>query len=206
MTGVQTCALPISGVGMDMGYDKTVDATPSTITIDLKETLPTDIPATLTYKVYAANSLEAKKTLRTNRLVKINCSSAGVSGPYYLGFSDIYAIRKVIKKSGGAPSSMTDGTDVTKYFFLNNGQKDTHYDIGFVTKSGSLALATNDYLMFELDYFYPNYSGRGGFFTIDSYPIEDNKNLATDSTIRTENVPVYVSNGSTQYDLRNYID
>lgn len=198
--------IDLSGVGLDAGAERTVTATPTSLSIDLKETFPSDKAASLTYKLYASNSPEAVKTLRTRRLVKISCATAGVMGPFYLGFADVYGIRKIVKKSGGAPSSMTDGVDVTKYFTLNNGQKDTHYDIAFINKSGSLALSSSDYLMIEFDYFYPNYSGRGGFFTVDSYPIQDNDALSTENTIRTENIPLYIANGSDVCDLKNYID
>jgi hypothetical protein len=200
--------IDITGVGLDSGAQRSVSVTPTSMTIDLKETFPTAVAnTTLTYKLYVSNSSEAVKKLKTQRLVKINCATAGIVGPFYLGFSDVYAVRKIVKKTGSAPSSMTDGTDVTKYFTLNNGQKDTHYDIAFVQKSGALALTATDYLMIELDYFEPDYSGKGGFFTVDSYPIQDNDTLFNaNNNIRTENIPVYISNGSTICDLKNYID
>lgn len=200
--------IDLTGVGSSSGAQRTVTATPTSLSIDLKENFPIAVAnTTLTYKLYVTNASEAVKKLKTNRLVKINCATAGVTGPYYLGFSDVYAIRKIVKKNGSSPSSMTDGTDVTKFFTLNNGQKDTHYDIAFIQKSGALAISATDYLMIELDYFEPDYSGKGGFFTIDSYPIQDNDNLFNaNNNIRTENIPVYVSNGSTACDLKNYID
>lgn len=198
--------IDLTGVGLTAGNQRTVSVTPTSISIDLKETLPRDIAATLTYKLYVANSNEVVKTLKPHRFVKIDCSTAGVAGPFSLGFSDVYAIRNVILKNGSAPTSLTDGTDVTNYFTLNNGQTDTMYDIGFISKSGSLSLKSTDYLLVELDYFSPNYTGRGGFFTVDSYPIQDNPILAKETTIRTQDLPLYVSKGSTSYDLRNYVD
>lgn len=200
--------IDLTGVGSATGAQRTVTATPTSLSVDLKESFPTSVAnTTLTYKVYVSNSSEAVKKLKTRRLVKIDCSTAGITGPYYLGFSDVHVIRKIIKKTASAPSSMDDGTVVTKFFSLNNGQKDTHYDIAFIQKSSSLPLNANDYLMIELDYFEPDYSGRGGFFTVDSYPIQDNDNLFDENAnIRTENIPVYISNGSTICDLKNYID
>lgn len=195
----------LAGVGLDAGQKRTVSVTPTSVTIDLKETLPDDVDVSLSYPLYVTNSSPAAKVLNPGRIVKIDCSTAGVTGPFYLGFSDVYGIRKIIRKTGSAPDSLTDGVDVTKYFLLNNGQKDTHYDIGYITKSGSLSLLSNDHLMVELDYFTPSYAGKGGFFTVDSYPVQDDDSLSTSTTIRTENIPVHIS-GTDAYDLRNYID
>ena len=145
MTGVQTCALPIS-----------------------------------------------TKALNPARYVKINCSTAGTTGPFCLGFSDVYRISKVVQKTGSAPTSLTDGTDVTQYFILDNGQRDDRYELASIKRNG-IALGATDYLLVELDYFAPTYTGRSAFFSVDSYPIQDNSAISTASTIRTENIPVFTS-------------
>lgn len=197
----------MSGRGLDAGVDRTVTATPTLLTFDLKETYTTTKSITATYKLATTQLPEASKTLNPARYVAISCASAGVAGPFCLGFSDVYKINNIVQKTGSSPSSLTDGTDVTNYFRLDNGQRDTYYELGSIVKSPNLTLGATDYLLISLDYFTPSFSSRGGFFTIDSYPIQDDDALATTSTIRTENVPVFVSPISGyQYDLRNYLD
>lgn len=197
----------LGGKGVTAGVERTVSATPTTLTIDIKETLPQEIDCTVTYKLATTQSTEAAKALRPNRFVKIDCSTAGTTGPFNLGFSDVLRIRNVIKKNGGAPSSLSDGTNVTSYFRLDNGQRDTKYELATLIKSNSLALSASDFLLVELDYFYPNFTSRAGYYSINSYPVEDNDANTSNSTIRTENIPVYTSpTTGLRYDLRNFLD
>ena len=197
----------LNGVGVDAGTQRTISATSSTLTVDLKETIGSDRDITITYKVASTLSSEKIKTLKPNRYMVINCATAGTTGPFCLGFSDVYQVRNVIKKTGSIPSNLADGTNVTRYFTVDNGQRDTMYDLATIIKNPSITLGATDYLLVELDYFEPTSSGRAGFYTIDSYPVEDNDANSSNSTIRTENIPVYVSPTSrVSYDLRNFID
>ena len=197
----------LNGVGVDAGAQRTVTATSTTLTVDLKENVGSDRDITITYKVASTLSSEKIKTLKPNRYVVINCATAGTTGPFGLGFSDVYQVRNIVKKTGSAPANLADGTNVTRYFTVDNGQRDTMYDLAKIFKSSSISLGSTDYLLVELDYFEPTTSGKAGFYAIDSYPIEDNDANSTNSTIRTENIPVYVSSTSqVSYDLRNHID
>ena len=196
----------MTGVGITAGTPRTITTTPTSFTIDIKETLPQAPPITVTYKVASTQTTVATKILKPNRYVIISCDTAGTKGPFCLGLPDVYMIKSITRKSGSAPASTGDGVDVTKYFTLDNGQKDTVYDLASIRKSQGIDLIPGDYLLVCLDYFSPNFSGTGGFFTIDSYPINDTANTLS-SEIRTEDIQLYksVSSGLT-YDLRNQID
>jgi hypothetical protein len=100
----------------------------------------------------------------------------------------------VTLKTGSAATSVSDGTDVTSRFVLDNGQRDTFYDLANLNKVTGFNVGATDYLLVNLDYFVPNYSAAGSFFTIDSYPINDGN--TTSSQIRTEDIPVYISSAS----------
>lgn len=198
--------IDLTGKGSAAGTTRTVSTTPTSITIDLKETFTSAIDCTVTYKLARTSAQEISKILNPNRFVKINCSTAGTTGPYRLGYSDVYRIRNVIKKNGSAPTSLTDGTNVTSYFTFDNGQRDTHYDIATITPRG-ITIDAADYLLVELDYFSPNFSSRAGYFSMDSYPVQDNDTLSSNTTIRTEQIPVFKSPISGKsYDLRNHFD
>ena len=198
----------LTGKGVKAGGTRTVTmgASNTSFSIDLKEDLPSTIGATVTYKVAKRNAAEATKALNPNRYVKISCATAGTAGPFCLGFSDVYQIRKIVLKTGSAPTTLTDGTDVTSYFVLDNGQRDDRYELASIRRNG-ISLGATDYLLVELDYFVPTYTGRSAFFSINSYVIEDNSANATSSTIRTENIPVFSSPiTGLKYDLRNQLD
>ena len=201
--------IDLAGKGSLAGATRTVSATSTSLSVDLKETFPSTLNATLSYRLARTTAAEVEKLKRENRYVKINCNTntKTTSGPYDLGFSDVYKIKSIRLASGSYPASNTAGTDVTTLFKFDSGQRDNLYDHGTITPNG-IGLTSSDRLLVELDYFEPNFTSRAGYFSIDSYPIEDDDtsfNSATD--IRTENVGIYKSpvNGK-EYNLRNYLD
>lgn len=199
--------IDFSKVGSDSGQQRTIAATSTQLSFDAKETALSGKSVSVLSRVSRSGALEVVKTLRPIRYVKIDCSShpSGTTGPYSLGFTDVYKIRKILKKTSSYPSSMSDtsATDVTNSFVFDNGQRDTHYDLATITPK--INLVATDRLLIELDYFGSDFTSRSGYYTIDSYPINDDNPSSTE--IRTENVPVYKSpTTGINYDLRNYID
>ena len=200
----------MTGKGSAAGATRTVTATSGVsgaLTFDLKEVFPSTLNATLTYKMARTSAKELEKQKKAGRYVRINCNTAGTTGPYDLGFSDVYQVKSIRLGSGSYPASNTAGTDVTSLFKVDNGQRDSYYDHGTITPTG-IGLTSSDRLLVELDYFEPNFTSRAGYFSIDSYPIEDDDALFNSATnIRTENVPVYKSPVSgKEFNLRNYLD
>jgi hypothetical protein len=201
--------ITLTGIGSDAGSQRTITATDTTLRFDLKETFPSVFYVTVSYPIVRSGALEIEKNLNISRYVKINCANnvAGIVGPYDLGFSDVYRIRSIRARTDGVyPTSNTNGSNVMSSFVFSNGQKDTHYDHATITPT--VTLDTNTRLLVELDYFTPDFTNRGGYFSIDSYPIEDDDTLFDPTTdIRTENVPIFKSpiNGAS-YDLRNCLD
>ncbi len=199
--------IDLTNKGFTAGVERTVSTIPTKLTIDLKETFPTDISATITTQAVRKGStaLEIEKSLVPSIFVKINCANsiAGTTGPYSLGISDVYQIRSIRRKSNDYPANTADGVEVKSQFVFDNGQRDSFYDHATITPTSSLQ--TTDRLLVELDYFNPVYSSGKGYFTIDSYPVNDN--IVSNTTIRTENIPIFTSPRSKLvYDLRNHID
>jgi hypothetical protein len=186
------------------GLKRVVSTTSSQLSFDLKEIYPASMSGKVTYQVVRTNTAGVTKNLSQERYVKINCSTAGTVGPFNLGFADVYRIRKIVRKSGSYPTSLSDGTDVTSLFTFDNGQRDMYYEHGSIKPN--FALSSSDRLLVQLDYFIPTSSPGFGYFSVESYPIDDDNSPAA-RTIRTENIPIYKSpTTGTTYDLRNYID
>lgn len=197
----------LTGKGFAAGAERVVTTAPTTLTFDLKETYSTNPSVTITTQVSrkGTSAKEITKILRPSRYVKINCANsyAGTTGPYSLGVSDLYRVRNIRKASNNYPTSNTNGTDVTSQFVIDSGQKDSFYDHATITPISTLQ--STDRLLVEFDFFEPDYSQGKGFFTIDSYPVNDG--LVSDTTIRTENIPIFTSPRTKLiYDLRNHID
>lgn len=199
--------IDLTSLGMGSGTTRSVSVITGTQTLEvnLGEIFPASTPAAVSFRVVRKTAVQTRKELRPSRYVKINCANhvATTTGPYNLGFSDVYRIKSIVKKSSSFPTSNTDGTIVTSQFILDNGQKDASYDTATIKPTSSLA--STDRLLVELDYFAPDFSVGKGFFTVDSYPANDRTSSAT--TISTAEIPIYTSPSSgKRYDLRNHID
>ncbi len=192
--------------GAAAGTDRTIEVVSTTsAAFDMKETLSGSVTATVQSKINKVDAREIAKELRSNRYVIINAATAGTTGPYNLGVSDAFRLKSVRIKSGTTFSTTSEGTDVTSLFKLDSGQRDTHYDHASIIKAGA-TIANNSYLLVKFDYFNPDFSQGSGYFSVDSYPINDTVSGAT-TTIRTEEIPVYTSTvSSRRFDLRNCID
>jgi len=198
--------IDMSLIGSAAGAERTISATPTQLSFDLKEqlsgTMP--VPGSIGYRVSSITSPQINKTLRPDRFVKVNCLTHSTStlGPYTLGFSDVYRIKE-IRKHSALFTSNTEGSNVTSQFVFNTGQKDGYYDHAFITPKTPLTASDN--LLVRLDYFSPDLTVGQGFFSIDSYPIDDV--TPSQTTIQTAEIPIYKSPTSgVEYDLRNYLD
>lgn len=117
---------------------------------------------------------------------------------FVLNHSDVYRIRKILVGVGKA----TPTVDLTNYFDLDTGQRDTHYDRGRIVLKSHLTLPqindlanTNDnFYVFQVEYDYFE-STKGHYFTVSSY-----------RDIHYRKIPTYVDAAKNNYPLRNVID
>jgi hypothetical protein len=198
--------IDMASKGQDAGTTRSAAETGTdTLVINLQETYDSTFSSSLTYKVSRAAGVERTKTLANNRVVLIDCSShfTGANGPFSLGMSDIYQVRQ-IRVDTSAHTDLTSGRNVTDRFTINKGQKDAIYDHGTVTPTG-ITLTTSDHLIIEFDAFIPSYSTGYGYFSVDSYPVDDTSSEA--DKIKTENIPLFISPTTRQtYDLKDSLD
>ena len=208
----------LSGKGANTGADRTATVASSTsVNFDIKEELRSAVNVRVITKLRKQNGREKSKQLRVKRLVQLfvgnnalaNTASGSnnFEGPYNLGFSDVFNIN-FVRKHSSAFTSATQGTDVTSDFLLDFGQRDNFYDHGKIKKApdSALQIANTDYLLVSLDYFAHDTSQGTGYFTVDSYPIND-ANTSSNVAIHTAEIPVYTSpTTGREYDLRGHID
>lgn len=195
--------LDLNVKGVDAGTTRTVTGISSSqVTVDLKETLPSSTPVYATYKLSRSPAREIAKTLNPNRYVQIDCSASGTTGPFNLGFSDLYQVRE-IRLDSSPFTSATQGSNVTSSFIVDNGQRDDFYDHAKITPK--ISLSSGNYILVKLDYFSPDFSQGASYFSVDSYPIDDN--VISNTTIQTSEIPIYVSSTTgDSRDLRNFLD
>ena len=201
--------IDLNKIGSTGGATRTITSTASTISIDLKESLYASVPVNVSYISTRTSAYEATKSLLPSRYVQINTTtnSGTTSGPYSLGWADVYRVRSIRQKAGPF-SATSDGTDVTTNFIIDNGQRDSYYEHATITPKS--ALSTNQNLLVEFDVFVPNFgasSPGAGYFSVDSYPVDDTTAPTPSTKIRTENIPLYTSSSTGYiYDLRDFLD
>lgn len=196
--------IDLTSKGVDAGTERLVTVTNTdTLTFDLQETYTENISALISIDAFRSSAIQIKKTLRPNRFVKFTCSTLGsLTGPIDLGFSDVYKIRQ-IRKDTSAFTTSNQGQDVTNSFLFDNGQRDDFYTHATITPN--ITLTSSDYLLVELDYFYIDMSQGVGYFSIDSYTIDDVD--PSDTELMTHEIPVYKSPiTGAYYNLRNMLD
>lgn len=191
------------------GVTRSVTVTSSTsLSFDLKETLSTTVSASVLTNLTKTEAQEIKKIYRKNRFVviRLNTNTAGLTGPWNLGISDVIQINSVRLKSS-AFTGESEGTLVTKYFALDDGQKDNLYDHAKLRKLSGVTIDSSSYLLVNLDYFYHDFSQGTGYFSVDSYPIDDINGSANTSAITTSQIPKFVSKTTgITYNLRDSLD
>lgn len=146
-----------------------------------------------------------KKILETV-YVKIDCNTAinTSTGPWSVGFPDVYSIDKVYVGSAGVYQDANTAADKTSYFVLNSNQKDDYYGLSTISKKSGLSLTSSSNLVVKLTRFKKDTTDNG-FFTVSSYPIDD-ANTANTAAIQTYEIPTFTSSDGVIYDLRDVVD
>lgn len=186
-----------------------IEVSSSTIAeFDLKETFDATASVSVITPLSKIDAKEMLKILRADRYVIINTATnaANTVGPWNLGLVDVKEIKSVRRKNGSTFTSDSEGTDVTSSFKLKSGQRDTFYGHDLLENSG-LTVNSGDYFLIKLDHFVHDNSQGAGYFSVDSYPIDDVNGAANTNAIMTSEIPIYVSPVSGQeFNLRDCID
>ena len=169
-------------------------------------------PEAATYDMYAqipasrviANPIQ--KVVHKNTYVKIDCETHpnGKNGPWNLGLPDVYKIANV--HFGSTYSE--DNPDYKDWFNLDTGQTDSHYGLSYLVVSPKYAGNVDDAskLLIKVNNFTANITAtKAGFFSVESYPINDD-DPENANYIQTAEVPIYYDSALVPHDLRNNID
>ena len=205
--------IDMSGVGGD-GSSRTVTVASSTsANFDIQETLSETATATVITELTKVDGQEIAKSYNSGRFVQVTVNqsdgSTNTTGPWNLGFSDAHKITEVRRKTGNSVfTTSNEGSDVTSSFTLDTGQTDNLYNHGKLKlkSSATLTPSAGDVYLVKLNYFSHDTSQGVGYFSVDSYPIDDN-NTANTTAITTQEIPIHISpvNGA-RFDLRDSID
>jgi hypothetical protein len=192
-------------INFQNSYSRTISATQSTATLNLGENITASTNCSVYFDTLWTNLAAGnKKNINRSTYIQINTSTHpnGITGPWSLGIPDVLNLNHVYVGSG---TYSTNNPDMVSSFVLDNGQRDSYYDLASISTSSPLP--SGSYLLVSVDNFTVNTSfATYGFFTANSYPIDD-ANTANTHAIRTAEIPQYVSiNTKTTVDLRDSVD
>lgn len=180
----------------------TVTAVSNTqFTIGLGTTIATGAPQTLiaSYPVIRGEAYEVKKQVNKGTFVKVDCSTAGTTGPFNLGIVDVYSIDSIWV----GPNYSENNPDRSSWFAIDNGQQITHYDHAKLIlrpeHQGKLTSASR--ILVKLNHFTANTTTGIGFFSVDSYPTRAPGAAANTTNISYDDIPEVFG-----YNLRESVD
>jgi len=178
-------------------------------------TLSNSFNATVIARLNKVDGQEESKSVVRGIYVGIRINAGGgtsyvanTTGPWNLGVSDGFKLVEVRQKSGSNFSAATEGKDVTSHFTLDSGMLDGYYSHAKLVKksTSSLTIGSTDRLLVKLDYFTHSSAGRG-YFSVDSYPVNDTTAGTDSSKIYTYEIPIFTSpTTGEKYNLRDCID
>ena len=178
-------------------------SSPGTASINLQENAT--FTADVIVSMDRATAKEKIKTLNyaTQANIQPNNHINGLSGPFGLGYGDIYQLRAVYQSSSFAAPATTSNTDVTAYYTLDNGQRDYSYEHG--TIKPITGYVPTGRLLAVFDNFTHDTSQGVGYLSVDSYPVNDT--ATSNTTILTSQIPKFTSPSTkTIYNLRDCVD
>lgn len=175
-------------------------------------TVALDLDTSTTYQIRAQvpmirnQATPIGKIVTKNAYVAINCAShpASTTGPWSLGLPDVYSVESIYVGSTFANTN----PDRKDWFSFDNGQRDNYYGLSYISVLPQFknAITSSSRILVRLNHFTPDMTAtKAGFFSIDSYPVDD-ANTANTTAVVTAQIPVYKDVSGNLYDLRNYID
>ena len=135
---------------------------------------------------------EKSKTLNTGQTQTITTQAQAQDSSISLGKADIFELTSVHMAADFSTTPTTSATDITDRFILDNGQRDSFYDIGRINYKPGAQKATGQ-LLITFKFFS---HGAGDYFSVDSYS----------GVVDYENIPAFTSPTKGILQLRDCID
>jgi len=195
--------ISLSGYG-NTGVRSVTVSTPTSVTIDIAENV-TLTGAKLIASMSRQTAREKSKLISYGDQVYIQANTHPklYTGPWSLGKGDVITVRGVYQANDFVSVPTTANTNVTAYYTFDNGQRDNAYEHG--TLSPVSGYTPTGRLLVVFDSYSHNTTQGTGYFSIDSYPIDDT--IDSNTTIITSEVPLYTSTKTGEtFDLKNCID
>jgi hypothetical protein len=187
----------------------------TTLTINLSNTanelaFSSTANVNISYNAKVSYASQITKKINRGLLIKLDLSTniAGTKGPWCLGIPDVFRLNAVyVGNSSVSPSS----TNVTRYFYVNNGQNNDFYGHSHLVllDKKKLTLTNTQYLLVEVDAFGINSPTDAGFFVIDSYALALNnatRSVMSNNYVAPVEVPDFKDSKGKIHNLAEVVD
>lgn len=191
--------LPIS----DRSEQSIAVSSNTSATIDLGRAFTAPFDATVYFDVRRTSASPAKKFLYKKAYVCIDTDThpANTVGPWSLGVPDVLFVSGVWV---GNTYSNT-GINSRALFALDSGQRDSLYSLASIEPPTGTTLSGSKILV-EFACFRPDVSQGIGYYSVDSYPVDDSGNSSS-NTVLTQSIPIYTASADGMfYPLRDCVD
>lgn len=161
----------------------------------------------MTFYALRTGATQTAKEINRSTTVLIQPANTGLdSGPWSLGLPDILNVTAVYKIANSSPDL---SNNCISDFVVDNGERDGYYELGSLSLSptANINAYSNQLMVVMVDHFTPNNTTGSGFFSIDSYPVDDTVSANTLSTVKTAEILTFFSTSQqTSYNLRDCVD
>ncbi len=135
---------------------------------------------------------EKTKTLETGKTETISTEALATENRISLGKADTFALTSVFMAPDFSTDATTSDTDITDRFTLDNGQRDSFYDIGSIVRKPGAQNPTGR-LLITFSFFT---HGSGDYFSVDSYS----------GVVDYDAIPTFDSPSKGKIELRDALD
>ena len=146
----------------------------------------------------------------TRGQITINKSDFSVTGKMSLYVNDVKKITKIIDSgvAGTNPTgAISNYTDVTNYYTLDNGQRDNFYDHSSIALIAGAPPPVGNILVVVDFYSHTQASSGDGYFSVQSYNASGSTYGGVSSSAESyAQIPSYTAKSGVQYSLRDCID
>jgi hypothetical protein len=199
-------------ISLRAGRSANVDATASTLLINLGSAVNVATKVAVAYNVRSSGTAPVAKTVNRDKFIRLQLSNNATTntGPWALGVPDIFHVKGVFLGSNAsfAPGD-TSVVDVTSEYYIDHNQNENFYGMSYLYRKSdaNTAITTSDFLLVKFDHFTYAEEGLKAPGSGGTYTINDTLALASStSSINTLEIPEVYGTKGEYYDLRDQFD
>jgi hypothetical protein len=185
----------------------TTSSDEQTLTIQLADTsLSASLNTTVYVNIKDIDVLPIGKILKTV-YIKFDTNTLGTDGTYSLGLPDVFSIEEITESAN--TDYTTSAVDVTNQYYLKKNDTEEYYGLSYIYKKRSFTPgASGRYVLVKAKVFEKSVTSgfSQSFFSVDSYPVDQDIATLPDNKIRLEDIPTFITNSGIILYLRDQID